>query len=162
MVLAVGCLAVFLVIWRQLSEGDSGSHAAAHLHATYSFTCCRTADINTVRHPGETFVLHWISTPGSPSPALSPVAITLSASLSGPFQTVLTLKKTIGNRGPGKKHSLELLNARPTHITAWDSRPPLTTIAIPRNAPTGLYSIKFTISSAVSSISGDSIIRVGP
>jgi hypothetical protein len=159
--LAVGCVAILLVTWRQHSEGAAGNQAAAHLHATYSFTCCKATDVNTVRHPGETFVLHWISTPGSPSPA-RPVSLTLSASISGPFGTARALKKALGSRGTEKTPSLEVLNAKPIHPTTWNDRPLLTEIPIPRNAPAGLYNLKFTVASANTSGSGDSIITIDP
>jgi hypothetical protein len=114
-----------------------------------------------VRHPGETFVLHWISTPGSPSPA-RPVSLTLSASISGPFGTARALKKALGSRGTEKTPSLEVLNANPIHTTTWNDRPLLTEIPIPRNAPAGLYNLKFTVASANTSGSGDSIITIDP
>lgn len=159
MVLAVGCVAVVLVTWRQHSEGALGNQAAAHLHATYSFTCCKATDVNTVRHLGETLILHWISTPGSPS-AAHPVSLTLSASLSGPFGTARALKKTLGSRGTGKTPSLEVLNAKPIHTTTWNDRPLLTAIPVPSNAPAGLYDLRFTVASANTSGSGDSIITI--
>ena len=115
-----------------------------------------------MRHPGETFVLHWISTSGSPSPARHPVSITLSASLSGLFRTAQALKKALGSRGTERPTSLEVLNVKPIHTTTWNDRPLLTAIAIPPNAPTGLYDLKFTVASANTSGSGDSIIVVDP
>jgi hypothetical protein len=158
--LAFGCLALLIVVWPQHSEGAAGSQAAAQFHATYGFTCCQATDINIVRHPGETIVLHWVSTSGSPSPA-RPVPITLSASITGPFRPAEALKKVVG-RGTRMPPALEVLNAQPVHTSTWSDRPLLSAIAIPPNAPTGLYDIKFSVAGAGAEVSGDSVITVAP
>lgn len=81
----------------------------------------------------------------------------LTALLTGPFSSVSALKSAIvkGHRGA-------LTAAAPTiRISRDPPRSPVSVIAIPANAPPGLYELDFSLSASGGSVKGGSIVSVG-
>ncbi|HET8590985.1 MAG TPA: hypothetical protein VFM01_15215, partial [Nakamurella sp.] len=60
-----------------------------------SFTCCRQADVDTVRHPGETFAIHWIRVTQRVPADRTPASYELHAALSGAYPSVSDLKASV-------------------------------------------------------------------
>lgn len=121
-------------------------------HATYTYTCCATADVDTVRHPGDTFSVHWIVSEGSPTASDSASTVTLTAELNGPFADVTSLKAAPTSR--------LTLKAEPLVTTDRAGGEPVSTISIPADARPGFYNLAFSMESSGGRVSGASIVRI--
>lgn len=134
---------------------QSASHDGAVTRAAVTYSCCRAADITPVRHPGETVRVHWIVVADGPGSAPSGAAgVTLSASLSGPYADVTTLKAT-SSRAPGPA-----ADADPVRTTDQAHAAPVSTLVIPADAGSGFYNLTTTVDDGAGTVSAGSIIRV--
>ena len=122
--------------------------------ATFTYTCCRAADINPVRHPGDVVRLHWIASPSTPARSQHGGHVRLTASLAGPYASVTDLKA-----GPVRCPSVV---ANPILITDQTVDAPVSTLAIPVNAAPGFYNLTTAVTDPAGRTSGSSVVRIFP
>ncbi|HSF27153.1 MAG TPA: hypothetical protein VLC50_06495 [Actinomycetes bacterium] len=120
--------------------------------ATYRYTCCQASDIERPWHPGDLFVLHWISEALPMTEARPPTPVMLTAELAGPFKTVDRLK-TATTAAP-------FAQATSARTTTHGGKALTSTILIPADAAPGLYRLNFAIDSAGEILSGSSVIEI--
>ena len=119
--------------------------------ALQTYSCCSSADINAVRHPGETLQLHWIVTPLAPSATSAMSTVRFGAGLSGPFASVSALKAA---------NSPATLKAPVIVTTNQDGAAPVSLIVIPKDAADGYYNLTTTVDQDGSQLTGGSVIKV--
>ncbi len=125
--------------------------------ATFTDGCCSAADLAQVVHPGDVLRVHWIVSPGPPSPSASPVPVTLSASLAGSYADVAQLKGSVGRGAPSPTST-----APPVQTTDRAGGAPVTTIAVPADAAPGWYDLTTVVESSGGKLTGDHIVRIEP
>lgn len=135
------------------AQPPDGEEAAHTLATAASFTCCESADIDPVRHPGETFQLHWIMTL-TPAPKGTPIQqIVLRASLSDGYPSVQQLKNAETDAS-----AIAASDSITTSTAATIA--PVTDITIPETAATGYYNLSTSIDTEGAILRGSSLIRV--
>ena len=132
--------------------GQHADHAQGVHHATVTYTCCKPADIAPVRHPGDVVQVHWIVSAGPPSASSNAGSVTLSASLSGPYPDVNSLKTA--------SSPVAAATATPVRTTDRTGGAPTSTLVVPADAASGFYNLTFAVESEGATRSGASIIRV--
>lgn len=150
------CSALGFALALGVAACSTGKQSSAVSQASFSYSCCRAADVDLVRHPGDVVTLHWIVTALPESePAESNQPVTLNATLHGPFSDVATLKSS-----PNDTSTTGL--ATPTiETTTWAGGEPISRIQIPSTATAGDYALSFSISTAGSgTLGGSSIIHI--
>jgi hypothetical protein len=120
--------------------------------ALQAYSCCSSADIDAVRHPGETMSLHWIATPIGPSAASAVSSVRLGAELSGPFDSVSALKAA--------DNTPATLTAPVIVTTNQVGSAPVSVIVIPKDAAAGYYNLTTTIDQDGGQVTGGSILKV--
>ncbi|BDO43414.1 hypothetical protein [Cellulomonas sp. NTE-D12] len=123
--------------------------------ATYRYTCCQKTDVDQVLRPGDVLVVHWIVETLPPTQAYPQAPVTLSASLTGSYPDVTTLKSSVGVGVPSPR-----LTAAPVQTTNRAGGAPVSTIAIPTDAAPGLYDLSTSVESGGGRASGESVVRV--
>ncbi|OJV60183.1 MAG: hypothetical protein BGO38_00025 [Cellulomonas sp. 73-145] len=123
--------------------------------ASFTYTCCASADIDQVLHPGDVLVLHWIVETVPPTQSYPEAPVTLSASLTGAYPDVTTLKSSSGAGAPSPS-----VTAAPVQTTNRAGGAPVSTIAIPADAAPGLYNLSTSVESGGGRASGASVVRV--
>jgi len=99
--------------------------------ATFSYTCCASADIDRVYHPGDVMTVHWIVQNEAPTSATQSTQIDLSAKLSGPYADVSSLKqREIGATSIAAATSI---SAAPIVTSDWAGGAPTSKAAHPRH-----------------------------
>lgn len=132
--------------------------SAAHgSPATFTYTCCTSADIDEVLHPGDVLVLHWIAKAVPPTQSYPEARVTLSASLTGSFADAAQLKDTLSTTAPSPT-----VSASPVETTARAGGAPVSTIAIPADAAPGMYSLTTSVESGGGRLVGQHIVRIEP
>lgn len=122
-------------------------------HPLYRFSCCRSADIQHVYHPGDILTLHWIVTPaGRTSAASQPV--TLSLSVEGAYADVSSLKSGA--------HAAQILRAATISTSDQAGAAEVSTIQLPQSLEPGYYNLVFTVGSGGIRSGGASVIQVSP
>ena len=134
-----------------LTACSSSGGVVATGPALQTYSCCSSADINTVRHPGETMQLHWIVTPLAPSATSGMSTVRLGAGLSGPFASVSALKAA--NSPPTVKAPVIV-------TTNQDGGAPVSVIVIPQDAAGGYYNLTTTVDQDGGQLTGGSVITV--
>jgi hypothetical protein len=123
-------------------------------YPTYRFTCCTGSDIKQVWHSGQTVDLHFMVETGPLTADSAEHSLVLSASLSGAYADVATLKQAGGPaliQGPVIKTS----DRNPT--------PPLLSFGLPPDLPAGFYNLTIKWDSGGGNYwSTGSIVQVGP
>ena len=150
-----GSLAAGVVIATGLALaacGQRADHAPGVHHTTVTYTCCQQADIAPVRHPGDVVQVHWIVSAGPPSASSKAGSVTLSASLSGPYPDVNSLKTA--------SSPVAAATATPVQTTDRTGGAPISTLVIPADSAGGYYNLTFAVDSAGATRSGASVIRV--
>jgi hypothetical protein len=132
--------------------GQRADHGLDAHRATVTYTCCRQADIAPVRHPGDAVQVHWIVSAGPPSASSNAAPVTLSASLSGPYPDVNSLKMA--------STPVAAATAAPVRTTDGAVGAPTSTLVVPADAASGFYNLTFAVESEGATRSGASIIRV--
>jgi hypothetical protein len=115
--------------------GGCGGGQAGQTYTRYSFSCC-TADDVQGWYPGKTVSLHWVAQNAGVSADNRDVPITLTATLTGPFADVTSLK---GGAAPATTLSLPTLvadNRIPTTLTS--------SFTLPADLAPGFYNLAFT------------------
>jgi hypothetical protein len=87
-------------------------------------------------------------------------AVTLSAGISGPFQSVASLKKAFRRSHP----RLGIINSKALTVRLSDQKfaHPTSLIRIPTDAGKGFYELTTTVKEGSVTTSGGSIIRIAP
>jgi hypothetical protein len=126
--------------------------------ATFSYTCCASADIDRVYHPGDVMTVHWIVQNEAPTSATQSTQIDLSAKLSGPYADVSSLKqREIGATSIAAATSI---SAAPIVTSDWAGGAPTSKLLIPATAAPGFYNLSTTVKSGGFTGGGDGIVRV--
>lgn len=125
--------------------------------ATFTYACCSNADVAQVVHPGEVLRVHWIASPGPPTSAASPVPVSPTASLTGPYADVAHLKTSVGDGAPTLS---PVATAGTVQTTSQAGGTPVSTIAIPPDARPGLYDLTTAVESSGFTSTGGSIVRI--
>jgi hypothetical protein len=133
-----------------------GSPQPGVTYPRYQFTCCTTADIYQVWHPGQAVRLHWIVQPASSTGDTTRHPLVLIAVLMGPYSDVPTLKKggptTYAVQGP---------------VVRTDDRTPapapITEFILPADLPEGFYNLEIKVDSGGGNyMAASSVVQVGP
>jgi hypothetical protein len=123
-------------------------------YPTYRFTCCTGSDIKQVWHSGQTVDLHFMVETGPLTPDSAEHSLVLSASLSGAYADVATLKKA---GGPA------LIQGPVIKTTDRNPTPPLLSFVLPPDLPPGFYNLTIKWDSGGGNYwSTGSIVQVGP
>ncbi|TWP36826.1 hypothetical protein [Leekyejoonella antrihumi] len=150
----VAATTVLAAVTAGCSAGNDATPAGASSGESVQFSCCTAADISAVRHPGETFKMHWIRTSYPVSAGHSPASVVLGVSLSVGYRDVAALKAANGG-APGGRAA-----ATPIHTSDTAGAGPVSTVTIPSTATSGFYDLTTTVTSDGGRSSGDHIIRV--
>jgi len=158
-IVLAGLLLLTLIVQtsHQLTGQNSTSSTLHGPPFAYSYTCCAAPPVKTTYHPGETIVMHWIRTTGTPT-RQSAVRITLWAGVSGPYRTVLSLKTDSVAAHPHLGRTT--VSAVPIRILDTKLASPISTLQIPTNAGSGYYNVSWKSSTKDLSIGGAGIIRI--
>jgi hypothetical protein len=117
----------------------SPSTTSGHEYEQFRFSCCAGTDLQTAWHPGDHVALHWVVESSGTTTNPTPSPITLTADLSGPFESVAALKAA------GTEP--ETLTATPLHVSDLNPGNPVSTIVLPADLADGWYNL-------VSSVNG--------
>ena len=156
-VLAVGA-AVALSIVAHSSSGPTPG-AEGRVTATYGYSCCSAALVDTVYHPGEVMAIHWTRVVLPPAMYGHGVLL-LSARLVGPFASVEELKATITS-SPSSRQAVNVASSV-TRVRNTVAANPVTRVAIPSTAAAGYYNLTVTMGSSPRNIvtGAGTIVRV--
>jgi len=137
----------------------SGAQTTKSSRATFSFFCCTASFVNTVYHPGAVMTLKWSQSTYPPNNYPRSM-VTLSASISGPFQTVTSLKKAFARSHP----QLGVVNSKASTIRLSDQKSahPVSHIQIPADAGKGWYELTTSVKGGSITTSGGAVIRIAP
>jgi hypothetical protein len=154
-------IAIFVVTTLVLSPTTSGAKTKDSHRATYSYNCCSASFIDTIHHPGEVLKLRWIQLTNAPTSSKQPAfTIVLSASISGPFATVASLKSAFARSHP--KYGDINSKAAAIRLSNTKSAYPVSSIRIPANAGNGYYELTTSVAGGSVTSSGGSVIRISP
>lgn len=133
-----------------------GSAQSGLTYPLYQFTCCTTADIDQVWHPGQSVTLHWIVQPAGTTGDTTRHQLVLSAVLMGPYSDVPTLKKggptAYAVQGPVVKTDDRTPAPAPT-----------TEFILPAALPVGFYNLEVKVDSGGGTfMTASSVVQVGP
>ena len=142
-----------------LSPIPSGAQTSKSSHTTFTYSCCTSSFVNTVYHPGAVMTLKWSQSTYPPN-NYARSTVTLSASISGPFQTVASLKKAFARSHP----QLGVVNSKALTIRLSDQKSahPVSLIQVPADAGKGWYQLTTTVKEGSTTISGGAGIRIAP
>jgi hypothetical protein len=147
-------LAIMVTVGSAAGCSGASSHSAFPVrHATYSYSCCASTDVDQVRHPGDLLTVHWIVTE-SPAAGTKKASepVTLAATLTGAFPDVASLK--------GSPAAAKALPTSVLHTTTWTGGAPITRLQIPATAAPGFYNLSTQVSSGGGTLGGAAIIQV--
>jgi hypothetical protein len=138
-----------------LAAGCTTSSGSAHndISATQGFTCCRNADISTIRHPGEAMSVHWYTPTTIPALPKTTVPVSLNAYVTGPYASAAAVKLQ-------DLKGTHTYQAPVSATTTAANTAPISTIAIPASAPAGFYNLTTSVQSGNVTQSGGSIIQI--
>ena len=154
-------IAIFVVTTLVLSSTTSGAQTKDSYHATFSYNCCSASFIDTIHHPGEVLKLRWIQLTNAPTSSKQPAfTIVLSASISGPFATVASLKSAFARSHP--KYGAVNSKATAIRLSNTKSANPVSLIRIPADAGKGYYEFTTSVAGGSVTSSGGSVIRISP
>ena len=124
-------------------------------YARYQYSCCQ-AGLPTVAYPGQVIALGWTSTAQPPTASTAATAMTLSASVTGPFPDVAALKTAMSADIP----PAPTVTAADVHTTDRVGGTPTSSLQLPAQAPSGFYDLRTTVASGGAALSGDRILQV--
>lgn len=125
--------------------------------AIFSYTCCRSSDVDTVYRPGDTVTIHWIATSDPSQRSTSAHPVVLTASLTGAFGNAQAAKHSATNV------VAQTRRAEPIRTTDQVGGIPVSKIALPKDAAPGLYDLRTVMTTGGGSVTGAGIIRIaGP
>lgn len=140
-----------------LVPSASVAHAAGKSTAKFTYYCCSSSVIDATYHPGEVLHLPWITM--APVRSTKPtVMITLTAKISGPYQTVAALKSAFARHTP----RLGRFNVQAVRIRMSDgvAARPVSLIRIPSDVTAGFYELTTSITTSSLVTSSGAVIRV--
>jgi len=152
---------IFVVTTLVLGPSTSGAQTKNSYPATFSYDCCRALLVNTIHHPGDVLKLRWIRLTNAPTTNKQPAfTIVLSASISGPFATVASLKSAFARSHP----RLGDVNSKATVVRISNRKfaNPVSSIRIPANAGKGYYELTTSVAGGSVTQTGGSVIRISP
>jgi hypothetical protein len=156
-------IGIFALTTLVLSPTTSGAQTPNSYHATFTYECCSASAllVNTIYHPGDVLTLKWIPETNTPTLSKQPTfTIVLSANISGPFASVVSLKKAFTRAHPkrGRVNS----KAITVRLSNRKSANPVSIIRIPANASKGYYELSTSMAGGSVAVSGGSVIRIAP
>jgi hypothetical protein len=116
----------------------STAHADSKSNATFTYSYCTAAVVDATYHPGEVIRLPWVATANVPS-AVKSETVTLSEEISGPYETVASLKSAFARHTPrlGKFNA----EANEIRISYGVATRTVELITIPSDATAGFYEL---------------------
>ncbi len=154
-------IVIMVVSTLVLSPTTSGAQTKDTYHATFNYECCSALLVNTVYHPGDVLKLRWIRLTNAPTTRKpTGVTIVLSASISGPFASVASLKSAFARSHP----KFGEVNSKATNIRISNRTfaKPVSSIRIPAKAGKGYYELTTSVAGGPVTQTGGSIIRISP
>lgn len=153
----VGVVLIVLIAHTTYTSTNGDSSAPTFGGPRFSYTCCTASVVNTIYRPGELVTVRWDRSVQA-SDGVRATSMTLSAGLSGPFRTVITLKKDSVGRHPhlGRTRA----NAVPIHVMDNVIENPVSRMRIPTNAKPGWYNLTIATTTKDLSVSGAAVIRI--
>lgn len=148
-----GLLLTVALMTAACSSGDT--HRTTVQRATVTYTCCRAADVDPLRHPGDVVLLHWTTSSGATSESARPIPVTLAVTLGGPYDSVTQLKGGV-SAGP----SSPVAETTPIHTTDQAQGAPVSRLVIPSTAREGFYDLQASIKEGGGTLIGGSVIHV--
>ena len=138
-----------------LAGCSPSSPSVAVGYEQFRFTCCVNSEALThVWHPGQSITLQWSTEGAGMTSDDTQHAITLMATVTGPYASVAALKA-------GGAHATTL-TAPPMRVTDRTSRGVVSTIALPLDLAPGWYNLATAIQSAGGRTGGATVIEVTP
>lgn len=144
-----------------LGPMTSGAQTKDSYHATFSYDCCSAFLVNTIHHPGDVLKLRWIRLTNAPTTSKQTgVTIVLSASISGPFANVASLKSAFARSHPkfGEVNS----KAAVIRISNRKFAKPVSSLRIPAKAGKGYYELTTSVAGGSVTQTSGSIICISP
>jgi hypothetical protein len=134
----------------------TAAHATDKTKGTFTYSCCTASIVDATYRPGEVIRLPWIATASVPSGPSE--LVTLSARISGPYNTVASLKSAFARHTP----QLGRFNAEAdvVRVSSGDAKRYFSLIKVPRDATAGFYELTTTTSVSSLAIRGGAVIRV--
>ncbi|GGQ75304.1 hypothetical protein GCM10010166_51610 [Couchioplanes caeruleus subsp. azureus] len=126
-----------------LGAAACGDEASSGKSVVY--TCCRQEDLQKTYRPGETLTLHWVAEEKEGRPAAENVELT--AVMAGPTGAA---GAAVGLR----------LTAAPVKVSGSPGTPPVSEIAIPRDAPPGDYAVSHSRRGGGENVTGEAVVTV--
>ena len=125
-------LGTLVVTTLGLSGCATANYGNSISYQRYTYTCCGASDTQGTWHPGDTYTLRW-TVEAAGSTTSTGQRVTLSAVLTGPYQSITTLK--------AGGAALMTLRATPIASTDRIHENPVSTIVLPVNLPAGYYNV---------------------
>jgi hypothetical protein len=135
-----------------LASGCGAASVPAVTYAQYTVTCCQSADVNQLYHPGEALVVHWMVVPATRTASDVATTLTLSVTLQGAYSSVTTLK----SGGP----AAYTLHAAAVTTTDRSPTAPTSVIQLPADLPPGYYDLVIRVAQPDYSAGGASVVQV--
>lgn len=142
-----------------LTSCSPSSSVSTVSYPAYTYTCCAEITAITIWQPGQHVTLHWTSQL-TKTTDVTPHAISLRLTLTGPFGTVAQLKTAIssGSRPAGVRS----ISAPDLSVTDFTGGTPASELDLPANLPPGYYNLDTVTASGGSSAGGGAIIQIAP
>ena len=142
-----------------LAACSPSSSVNAITYPAYSYACCTEITAITIWQPGQHVTLHWMAQP-SKTTDVTPHAVVLSLTLTGPFSTVDQLKSAMtgGSKPPG----VRTISAPDVRVTQFTGGTPASELDLPASLPPGYYNLDTVTASGGSSAGGGAIIQIAP
>ena len=146
---------MLLAAWLLAATCGGTSPNTVAIYPVYQFTCCVKEDVEQSWRPGHTVELHWIVRQGAPSVSNVPHAVTLVATIYGPYADMETLKKGGGATNAVQGSVVKTNDRTPKPV-------PVSTFILSPDLPPGYYNLTFTDDFGNgSSAGGAMVVRVG-
>ena len=123
-------------------------------------TCCQSADVNQLYHPGEALVVHWMVVPATRTASDVATTLTLSVTLEGAYASVSALKS--GAPLPVRNGTPPAYTLRAATVMTTDRSPtaPTSVIQLPADLPPGYYNLVTGVAAPDTRQEGAGIIQV--
>ena len=140
-----------------LTSCSSSSSVSTLSYPAYTYTCCAEITAITIWQPGQHLTLHWASQL-TKTTDVTPHAVVLRLTLTGPFNTVDQLKTDIntGTRPPGVRS----IKAPDLSVTDFTGGTPASELDLPADLQPGYYNLDTLTASGGSSAGGGAVIEI--
>ena len=149
-------IAIGLLVAGCSSQANSSSAS----YQVFAYHCCAEIGATTTWHPGQHVVIHWLAQPVGSRAEPSPVSISLTVRLTGPFASVDALKAAVSTKQlpPGTR----TYEGVPASVTDRSGGAPTSELYLPNDLPAGYYNLESAESYASDKQSGATIVVVQP